>query len=73
MRYLHLLLSTTCSLVRDNGGMQFSFSDDKIEELRKLVAEEFGKPVTLEEARVIADNLLEIYDLLRNIGQSSYS
>ena len=71
MQYLRLLMSTACSQVRDNSSMQFSFSDEKIEELQKLVTEEFGKPVTLEEARVMADNLLELYDLLRNIGQSS--
>jgi len=49
--------------------MKFAFSDEKIEELRKLVEAEFDEPVTLEEARVMADNLLELYELLCRIAQ----
>jgi len=51
--------------------MQFSFSNDKIEELRQLVEEEFGEPVTHEEALVMANNVLELYRLLSDLGQNA--
>ena len=57
------------SAAGDNHLMKFAFSDEKIEELRKLVEAEFDEPVTLEEARVMADNLLELYELLCRIAQ----
>lgn len=51
--------------------MLFSFNDDKIEELRQLAEEEFGKPVTHEEAQVMAKNVLELYRLLSDLGQNA--
>ncbi|MBB4302830.1 hypothetical protein GGD81_001866 [Rhodobium orientis] len=51
----------------------FLFSDEKIEELRGLVEAEFGEPVTLEEARVMADDLLEFYELLCRIARKDRS
>lgn len=44
--------------------MQFSFSDEKIEELRTLVEAEFGEPVSHEEARVMASNLLRLAEIV---------
>ena len=44
--------------------MQFSFSDEKIEELRKLVEAEFGEPVSHDEARVMANSLLRLIEIV---------
>lgn len=51
--------------------MLFSFSDERIEEFQNLVAKEFGEPVSFDDAQVMANNLLQLYDLLLNIGQQS--
>ena len=49
--------------------MQFSFSDEKIEELRRLVEVEFGEPVSHDEARVIANNLLRLVEIVTHDGR----
>ena len=44
--------------------MQICFSDEAIEELRVIAEAEFGDPVTSEEARVMAYDLLAVFELL---------
>jgi len=51
--------------------MQFSFTDEKIEELRVLIEKEFGEPMTYEEAQVMANNMLELYRLLSDLGRNT--
>ena len=48
--------------------MLFSFSDAQIKELRELATKEFCQPVSLEEAQVMGDTLLQLYELLCSIG-----
>lgn len=51
--------------------MQFSFSDENIEELRILAEQEFREPITIEEARMMSNCLLQLYELLCAIGQEA--
>lgn len=44
--------------------MVYEFSDEAIEQLRVIVEDEFQEPVTLDEARVMANDLLALYELL---------
>ena len=44
--------------------MMYEFSDEAIEQLRVIVEREFNEPVTHEDARVMANDLLALYELL---------
>jgi len=44
--------------------MAFAFSNEAIDELQRIIEDEFREPVTTEDARVAAHNLLELYQLL---------
>ena len=46
-------------------------SNDRIEELRALVEEEFGLPVDMEEAREIASRLFGFYVAMNDIARSA--
>ena len=47
-------------------------SDEAIEELRVIVEREFGEPVTHDEARVMANDLFSLYELLsQSVAQMS--
>ena len=48
--------------------MDFVISDDKVEELRQIVEAEFVEPVTLDDARTMANNLLELHSLLNALA-----
>jgi hypothetical protein len=52
--------------------MPFTFPDEKIEELRVICERQYGRAVSTEEARVTANNLLELYrcfcELARKCG-----
>lgn len=44
--------------------MAYIFPDEAIEELREIIEAEFGEPVTHDEARVMANSLYELYELM---------
>ena len=47
--------------------MPFSFSDESIERLRKIVEAEFGEPCTTEEARTMAHDLFRLIELVGQV------
>jgi len=51
--------------------MQFVFSDEQIEELRVICEGYFKQSYTPEEARVMALNLLELYECLCDLDHVS--
>ena len=72
---LHIHAPIYWCLVNYNGVMPFTFSDEKIEELRLICEQNFGQDFSTEEARVMSNNLLELYryfcELERKRGSSS--
>ena len=45
-------------------------SEKRLKELQDLLEEEFGEPVSLEETRVIANNLFRLCEIVLQSNQS---
>jgi len=49
--------------------MQIEFNAEAIEELRDIVEAEFGEPITADQARIMAHDLVSLYDVLCRIAE----
>ena len=50
--------------------MQIIFTDAQIEDLRMLLEDEYKEAFTTEEARQIANNVLEYYEIIAELDET---